>query len=223
MNDGTLCFIGEDKYHYTFPDHTESYVRSKLFLSSEELSGLIQVLNKVPHISERFSREQITIGSLDAQNMQLAEQIFSRLDQISPQADYYQAELYSALLRLIILLGENNHAPTDNTLGAMQTAVDYINEHITENIGIEAVCSEIYMSKYHFCREFKKKIGMTVMEYILKTRITMAKELLCEGRMSVTEISEACGFSSISYFSRVFKNETNLTPLQYKRENTRFQ
>lgn len=217
MNDGTLCFIGKDKYHYTFPDSTENYIRSKFFISSEDLLGLLKALNRTPHICERFSGDQITIGSLDARNSPIAEQIFNRLDQLSPESDYYQAELYSALLQLIILLGENNQAPVENTPGAIQTAVDYINEHVTEDIGIESICSKIYMSKYHFCREFKKKIGMTVMEYILKTRITMAKELLCEGSMSVTDISEACGFSSISYFSRAFKNETGVTPLQYKK------
>jgi AraC-like DNA-binding protein len=58
------------------------------------------------------------------------------------------------------------------------------------------------------------------MDYILKTRIAMAKELLCEADMSVTEISESCGFSSISYFSRTFKNETGMSPLKYKKRET---
>ena len=73
----------------------------------------------------------------------------------------------------------------------------------------------------HLARLFKKKIGLTVMEYILKTRIAMAKELLCEAKMSVTEISEACGFSSISFFSRTFKKEVEKTPLQYKKQNVK--
>ena len=66
-------------------------------------------------------------------------------------------------------------------------------------------------------RLFKEKIGLTVMDYILKTRVTMAKELLCKTDLSVTEISESCGFSSISFFSRTFKNETGVSPLKYKK------
>ena len=73
------------------------------------------------------------------------------------------------------------------------------------------------MSKYYFCRMFKQKTGVTVMEYILKTRIVMAMELLGEATLTVTEISEACGFSSVSYFSRAFKNETGVSPLKYKK------
>ena len=60
---------------------------------------------------------------------------------------------------------------------------------------------------------------MTVMDYVLKTRIMMAKELLSNGLTSVTEISEACGFSSISYFSQAFKNLTGTTPLKYRKEH----
>ena len=58
---------------------------------------------------------------------------------------------------------------------------------------------------------------MTVMEYILKTRIVMAQGMLRKERLSVTEISNRCGFSSISYFSRVFRQDTGMTPLQYKK------
>jgi AraC-like DNA-binding protein len=100
--------------------------------------------------------------------------------------------------------------------------VEYINHHIAEDIILDRICAACYLSKYHFCRLFKEKLGLTVMEYILKTRIAMAKELLCEAKMSVTEISEACGFSSASFFSRTFKNEVGMSPLQYKKKHMNF-
>ena len=59
---------------------------------------------------------------------------------------------------------------------------------------------------------------MTVMEYVLKTRLVMAKELLCKEKTSVTEVAARCGFSGLSYFSRVFKEETGLTPLAYRKQ-----
>ena len=65
MNRGTLCFIGANKYHYTFPDDTERYVRSKLFIPSGELSKLLQILSKTPRFSKSFHDQQFSIGTLE--------------------------------------------------------------------------------------------------------------------------------------------------------------
>ena len=55
------------------------------------------------------------------------------------------------------------------------------------------------------------------MDYILKTRLTNAKYMLKEDDISVSEIAEKCGFCSISYFCRVFKEHYNITPLAYRK------
>ena len=217
MNRGTLCFIGEDKYHYTFPDHPEEYVRSKLLISSDELSKLLMTLYQSPQLLKIFNERQLSIGMLDANDRQRAEQIFDRLSRIPFDSEYFQAETYSAVLQLVVLLSKNINVKSQDSFGAMQTAVEYINDHITEDITVESVCSNIYMSKYHFCRLFKEKIGLTVMEYVLKTRLVMAKELLEKEKTSITEVASRCGFCSLSYFSRVFKEETGMTPLAYRK------
>ena len=217
MSKGTLCFIGKEKYHYTFPDDTNCYVRSKLFISSDQLSYLSKALDRASQLLQRFDEGQIHISALDEKEAQRVEQLFDRLNRISPLSECFQLEICSALLQLIVLLSENRQPITQDASSSIQTAVEYINDHITEDITIDRICAPVYMSKYHFCRLFKERIGTTVMDYVLKTRIMMAKELLSSGNLSVTEISEACGFSSISYFSRAFKNEVGVSPLQYKR------
>ena len=83
---------------------------------------------------------------------------------------------------------------------------------------MDEICREIHISKYYFCRKFKKTTGFTVMDYVLKTRIVAAKGLLSETELSISEISNRCGFGSISYFCRVFKEHTGLTPLQYRKK-----
>jgi AraC-like DNA-binding protein len=222
MTKGMLCFIGENKYHYTFPDIPEQYTRSKLFVCSEELGKISRLLSQNRKLCSTLDENHIAIGLLSERDLLRADAIFEELNDQTTDADFFQAKVYAAILDLTVLLSQSIKENSSYNFDNIQIAVEYINHHITEDIRIDQICAACYLSKYHFCRLFKKKIGLTVMEYILKTRIAMAKELLCEAKMSVTEISEACGFSSTSFFSRTFKNEVGMSPLQYKKKHMNF-
>ena len=220
MKRGTLCFIGKRKYHYTFPDIPEQYIRSKLFVSSDELERVARLLSSAPELCNMICENHMAVVTLSERNIRRAEEIFKELSELSDEAVCFQAKLYASVLELVSLLAQSPNEKTPTHFDNIQAAVEYINLHITEDIIIDRICDVTYMSKYYFCRLFKKKMGLTVMEYVLKTRIAMAKDMLSNSELSVTEISENCGFSSISYFSRVFKNETGMTPLQYKRSRS---
>ena len=221
MGKGLLCFIGSNKYHYTFPDLPEQYIRSKLFVDSEKLEKICRLLSHNRKLYSILGEDRIVMGRLSEGDLHRAEDIFEELNRLESDSDLFQAKSYAAILDLTVLISQSMGEDLPCHFDNIQTAVEYINRHITEDLKIDDLCAACYLSKYHFCRLFKKKIGLTVMEYILKTRITMAKELLCEAKMSVTEISEACGFSSISFFSRTFKKEVGKTPLQYKKQNVK--
>ena len=60
-------------------------------------------------------------------------------------------------------------------------------------------------------------MGMTVMDYVLKTRIVLAKNMLEKENVSISEVSGRCGFSSESYFCRVFKESVGVSPLKYRK------
>lgn len=77
----------------------------------------------------------------------------------------------------------------------------------------------VNISKYYFCRQFKERTGLTIMNYVLKTRIILAKNELKKTELSISEISQKYGFSSVSYFCRVFKEEERCSPLQYRKRN----
>lgn len=76
------------------------------------------------------------------------------------------------------------------------------------------------MSKYHFLRVFKQIVGETPLAYRNRIRIEHAKELLKNGYLSISEISQELGFSSPSFFSDAFKSAVGLSPVQYKKEIT---
>lgn len=214
---GVLCFVGAGKYHYTMPDDPKQYDRSKVFLTSDEMLKMLEMFPEKSEFMRTFTEEAFVYARIDEQDRSKVEQLFEEIVEFAEEEEYAGAALYSGYMKLLIYLHKNILEGVSPTAGGMQTAVAYINEHIREDMSIDEICEAAHCSKYHFCRQFKKVTGMTVMNYIRKTRIVMAEAMLLKGDASIGDISERCGFSSMAYFSRVFKEDTGVSPLQYRR------
>lgn len=215
---GVLCFIGQNKYHYTFPNHPEQYVRSKLLLDSATLDKLAKALGNGLEFSALFSENSLTIAILSGEEYNRISGLFERLEKCSNNEQYWQAEISCVAIQLMTILAQNHTTQTQSKPDSLQKAIEYIHRHISEDLSIDGIASACYTSKYYLCRLFKKKMRMTIMEYILQTRLTMAKELLSKGELSVTQISYDCGFCSPSYFSRIFKETVGISPIKYRKK-----
>lgn len=214
---GILCFVGAGKYHYTMPDDPGTYDRSKMFLSTQGLRNLLSLLPADSPFHKVFTPESFVYARISEVEQREVEQLFRQLADVNSDDVCFPATLYSCFLRMMSYLFHNALESTVPVGGLMHGAVAYINSHIQENLCIDDICAAVHSSKYHFCRRFKIATGLTVMEYILKTRIVLAKSMLVNTTVSVGEISESCGFSSISYFCRMFKKDTGKTPMQYRK------
>ena len=213
---GVLCFVGAEKYHYTMPDIPEIYERSKLFIAADMLEDLLKMLSVK---SNKFSSGSIVYALIDDTERSKVEEIFCKIKVCEQDENYGKWIFVSGIIELLALLNKHSSENIPAASGVVSRAIEYINSNIERNITIDEICNEIHMSKYHFCRRFKKATGTTIMKYILKTRIIMAKSMIINGNHTITEISNRCGFSSVSYFSRVFKEETGVSPLNYKKES----
>lgn len=216
---GCLCFVGANKFYYTLPDEPEAYVRSKVFLSGEALEKALSLFPEQLQMKERFTPEGMVYAQISPETAKKLAGIFDELQKSAHPEQYQDALVFSTFLQLLVTLNENTDQemffPASNMV---QTAVEYINSHIQEDIGTEQICSLLHVSKSYFCRKFKQSTGLTVMSYILKTRIVSAKNMMEDQNLSVGQISQKCGFSSQSYFCRVFKEECGISPLQYQKQ-----
>jgi AraC-type DNA-binding domain-containing proteins len=95
--------------------------------------------------------------------------------------------------------------------------IEYMNAHITENLTPEQLCTEFAISRTLLMTMFKSKTSCGVIKYFNKLKISKAKQMIREGWNNFTEISEYLGYSSVHYFSKQFKNETDMTPTEYSR------
>ena len=110
-----------------------------------------------------------------------------------------------------------NH-PEAKENGIVLLAKKYVRENLTRtSLGFDDVCSYIGITKIYFGRLFQKEVHMSFGSYINQERVTMAKSVLEQSNLRVSEVAEQVGFTNPKYFSVVFKSLTGLTPLDYRR------
>ncbi|MFW2491625.1 AraC family transcriptional regulator [Clostridium chromiireducens] len=92
--------------------------------------------------------------------------------------------------------------------------VEYINNHLTEEITIDALSKEFFLSKFHLSREFKKYTGTTIHRYIVQKKLIEAKELILK-QYPINSVYKQSGFGDYTNFFRAFKNEYGISPKQF--------
>jgi len=104
--------------------------------------------------------------------------------------------------------------------GLFEKLMDYINQHLEEDLSLEHLSKLFFVNKYHIAHLFKEKYGIPVHQYIIKKRLALCKDALLNNE-EITEICLLCGFSDYSSFYRAFKKEYGLSPKQYKSQHLR--
>lgn len=137
-----------------------------------------------------------------------------------------EAAIYSKLLRMFVLIGQNYTENTERFAVGNQKQIEYtekfisicnyINAHCTEDLTLDSVAEIAGFSKYHFTRLFKQFTNITFYKYLNQKRIAFAERLLADSEISITEVALHSGFSSLSAFIRMFKLIKQCTPTEFR-------
>ncbi|WP_367987185.1 helix-turn-helix domain-containing protein [Vibrio sp. NTOU-M3] len=93
----------------------------------------------------------------------------------------------------------------------------YIEQNLEKTIREEDIADYCHYSVTYFSKLFHKSVGMSFRDYLISKRISLAKQLLVEDRKTkIAFIAFQCGYKDVSYFSRIFKKKTGLTPAIYR-------
>lgn len=105
----------------------------------------------------------------------------------------------------------------DRDMDRLRKILTYLEENYADKITLEDIAEEIGLCQAECCRFFKRVMNKSLFDYILYYRVTKSLPLLAQKNLSVTEIAEQTGFSSSSYFARVFKAQFNCSPSEYRK------
>lgn len=124
--------------------------------------------------------------------------------------------------KLYSLIADMVNIHVQSSLGAesfskTQRIADFIEKFYSKNdLSVEDICKEFFVSPSTLRRIMLSAYHKTPVKYITEVRLKNAKNMLVYDDFSVNQIAEKCGFSSSQYFSRIFKKDVGLTPLEYK-------
>ena len=168
----------------------------------------------------------LRIISLSKQNKKTLENIIGKL--LNEFGGIYEpnyALIKALLCELLILLCRNvgndelkNSVQIDNiTSQKIIEVVEYINKEYKQDITLEMLAKQFYMSSAYLSRLFKKVTGFHYSEYLTNVRIKQAVYLLSNSNYNVTQIALNTGYNSSNHFCKSFKSVMGISPLKYKR------
>lgn len=176
------------------------------------------------HSDFDFARQAIELQALDyvhkpAVPSKIEKVLQKAIDIIKARAQSHKYEDYGR--RYINELSHTDDEVVSKPQDVVEKVKQYIQTHISENITVDDLAGLVYLSADHLRRVFKKQEDITIVDYIIKKRLELAKTLLEQDKLTITMISAKVGYNNYSYFTKMFKKMYGMTPREYQHQCSR--
>ena len=216
LQSGDIVLIGSHTVHRPEFEPGAAYERIILYISPEFLRR-----SSTPgcDLGELFCGEKGHVLRPEDSERKRLFSLAAALERELAENDYGR-EILSAgvLLRLLVQLGRSllrSDAPRPGPMTPgnerIASIVRYLDRHLTEDICIEDLAEQFYLSKYHMMHLFRRETGTTIHSYLTERRLGLAKELMAGG-MSATDACFRAGFRSYCSFTRAYGKHFGSTP-----------
>lgn len=218
ISTGEFLFVPPNTEHKTRGSLTSSYnIRiEKGAIPSTIYEVLLRLANKFKSISLPYDKRK----NFEYQLEEIYKEFIGR-------------EKHSEMMlhfRIVVLLIDIIRFETEKIvpgekeilLDSIEKIVAFIDDNYKEHLTLSKLADVANMSESHFSHMFRKKMGISPMEYVNKIRISVASKLIVENDFAISEIAEKTGFKNASYFCSMFKKYTGVTANEYKALNAEF-
>ena len=174
------------------------------------------VKSRVCELLALTGRAAVEAGAESGATLRLCHESRGRIEQAG-DIEAMCAALSDAVNRLmdsVFRYADMRHAH------AIHLCMQYIETHYYEKVTLEQLAQRVFLSPAYLSRVFKEETGTAFNDYLNAVRIAKARQLLLHEDLRVTDVASAVGFDDQSYFTKVFRRVTGMTPLRYRTRYT---
>ena len=220
ISEKQICFVAPNVLHSVVTSAPNTVYHA--FVFSYDLLTLPDMHFFQTTITEPMRKGELifpAVLDINDSHYPIAAQALDRICEYNMNDPGYKLVVFQALVTLYTMLqdtlipSQGTESSADNL--AVKTCLDYMREHYAQRITLEQLARLVHLHPNYLCSLFKTYTGQTAFQLLIHIRLENAAALLERGRLSVSQVAILCGFESVSFFSRKFKQIMGCTPKDY--------
>jgi len=213
-----IIFVNAGEVHKPVINSDTPYERIVIYVSPDYLDSYQRENADLNTCFSQAHKEQSHVLRIKSFSNSRLNNCIHRLETSLRDTDF-AGELYHEILFLEFMIELNRATLCDAISYISNTAsnktilsvIEYLNSHLTEDICINTLAEQFFLSRYYLMHSFKEETGYTIGNYLATKRLLLAKEMITAGK-PITEVCYACGYKNYSTFSRAYKKTFGKAP-----------
>ena len=217
-----ILFVNKNEIHKPVVNPDKYYERIVIWLNPDFMAKYAQGNNDLLKCFEVAIKNNYNLLRLNMKSIEVIKNLIQDIQNCNNSNEFGSEILKESLIVQLMVLMNRLFLNSDKNRDiediqydkTIEGVLNYINSNLENDLSIDTIASEFFISKYYLMRKFKNQIGSSIHNYVVQKRLILARSLISDG-LSMSSVCSRCGFNDYSSFVRAFKKVYGVSPSNY--------
>ena len=217
-----ILFVNKNEIHKPVVNPNKYYERIVIWLNPDFMAKYAQGNNDLLKCFEVAIKNNYNLLRLNMKSIEIIKNLIQDIQNCNNSNEFGSEILKESLFVQLMVLMNRLFLNSDKNRDiediqydkTIEGVLNYMNSNLENDLSIDTIASEFFISKYYLMRKFKNQIGSSIHNYVVQKRLILARSLISDG-LSMSSVCSRCGFNDYSSLVRAFKNVYGVSPSNY--------